>query len=173
MSLPLTRRIAKVVLLAAAGAAPVVGAAGPSHALDLPDAPPNPVGGVDGTALGETVDGVSEHGGSLLRGTGSEAVDDAVPAAGRTVRTIGKAAVPAIVPTPDTSRATETTDAAQGLLDRAVKSDGILPADLPVGDTQLTDMLPIQLPDAEGLPTDPAGVDGVRVAGVPARSLLT
>ncbi len=36
MSLPLTRRIARTALLIAAGAAPVVGAAGAASAAELP-----------------------------------------------------------------------------------------------------------------------------------------
>ncbi|MGW9040438.1 ATP-binding protein, partial [Streptomyces sp. NPDC055721] len=41
MSLPLTRRIARAALLIAAGAAPVVGAAGSASALDHSIAPPD------------------------------------------------------------------------------------------------------------------------------------
>jgi hypothetical protein len=41
MSLPLSRRIARAALLVAAGAAPVVGAAGSASAVDLPTAAPS------------------------------------------------------------------------------------------------------------------------------------
>ncbi len=49
MSLPLTRRIARAALLIAAGAAPVVGAAGSASALDHNIAPTGSLGGL--TAL--------------------------------------------------------------------------------------------------------------------------
>ncbi|MBH0244931.1 hypothetical protein I3W98_21880, partial [Streptomyces cavourensis] len=60
MSLPLTRRIARTALLIAAGAAPVVGAAGAASAAELPRTPD--LGGLtalDGAGLGNTVDGAA------------------------------------------------------------------------------------------------------------------
>ncbi|MEV6791056.1 ATP-binding protein [Streptomyces sp. NPDC051320] len=77
MSLSLTRRIARTALLIAAGAAPVVGAAGAASAAELPQAPN--LGGVtalDGAGLSNTVDGTAHT------------------AAGQAVGTVGSAAMP-------------------------------------------------------------------------------
>ncbi|MFI9118333.1 ATP-binding protein [Streptomyces bikiniensis] len=63
MSLPLTRRIARAALLVAAGAAPVVGAAGSASALDHGLAPTGALGSltaVDVAEAGSTVDGASQ-----------------------------------------------------------------------------------------------------------------
>ncbi|WP_308188677.1 ATP-binding protein [Streptomyces sp. MNU89] len=91
MSLPLTRRIARAALLVAAGAAPLVGAAGPVQAAQLPEsAGLGGVSNLDGAALGEILD-------TTARQTTAGAV---------TTRdsTVGNAALPA----------------AEGLLDSAV-----------------------------------------------------
>ncbi|MFD5116007.1 ATP-binding protein [Streptomyces sp. NPDC058220] len=56
MSLPLTRRIARAALIVAAGAAPVVGAAGFAHAAALPQATDlSAVTALDGAAVSDTV----------------------------------------------------------------------------------------------------------------------
>ncbi|MFE6753050.1 ATP-binding protein [Streptomyces sp. NPDC057684] len=96
MSLPLTRRIARAALLIAAGAAPVVGAAGSASAVDLP-ATPN-VGGLtalDGANVGNTVDGAAKNVSGLAGDTGSKAVKKAVPAAGKAVGRSARTATPA------------------------------------------------------------------------------
>lgn len=96
MSLPLTRRIAQAALLLAAGAAPVVGAAGSANAAELPATPD--LGGVtalDGANLGNTVDGATQNATGMAGDTGSKAVKKAVPAAGKTVGKGAKTATPA------------------------------------------------------------------------------
>ncbi|MFE4643426.1 ATP-binding protein, partial [Streptomyces sp. NPDC056730] len=55
MSLPLTRRIARAALLVAAGAAPVIGAAGAANAAALPQTTDlGAVSALDGAAPGDT-----------------------------------------------------------------------------------------------------------------------
>ncbi|MFE6959701.1 ATP-binding protein [Streptomyces sp. NPDC057696] len=100
MSLPLTRRIARAALLIAAGAAPVVGAAGSASAVDLP-ATPN-VGGLtalDGANVGNTVDGAAKNVSGLAGDTGSKAVKKAVPAAGKAVGRSARTATHGGLPT--------------------------------------------------------------------------
>ncbi|MER8086003.1 ATP-binding protein [Streptomyces sp. NPDC058316] len=97
MSLPLTRRIARAALLIAAGAAPVVGAAGSAGAAALPQTPE--LGGpttVDGTGLGKTVDGASKQGTKAAGETGGKIVGTTLPAAGKTVGKAGSQAAPAV-----------------------------------------------------------------------------
>ena len=78
MSLPLTRRIARAALLVAAGAVPVVGAAGSASAVDLPAA--------DGLSGLTQLDSAGD--------TGGAAVDKAVPTVGKAVDQTGKTATP-------------------------------------------------------------------------------
>ncbi|MGW6459774.1 ATP-binding protein [Streptomyces sp. NPDC055078] len=81
MSLPLTRRIARAALLIAAGAAPVVGAAGSASAVDLEQA--NPVGSslssLDTASVSDTVTGATENPAGLAE-TGGKTVEQAAPA---------------------------------------------------------------------------------------------
>ncbi|MET9530660.1 MULTISPECIES: ATP-binding protein [unclassified Streptomyces] len=96
MSLSLTRRIARTALLIAAGAAPVVGAAGVASAAELPQTPN--LGGVtalDGAGLGNSVDSAARTTTGMAGDAGSKAVKKAVPAAGKTVGAVGKTAAPA------------------------------------------------------------------------------
>ncbi|MFJ6568326.1 ATP-binding protein [Streptomyces sp. NPDC091292] len=96
MSLPLTRRIARVALLVAAGAAPVVGAAGSASAVDLPTSAP--LGGLtalDGASVGNNVDGAAQKVTKTAGETGGTTVKKAVPAAGKTVGKGAKTAAPA------------------------------------------------------------------------------
>ncbi|MEU7013732.1 ATP-binding protein [Streptomyces sp. NPDC046385] len=98
MSLPLTRRIARAALLIAAGAAPVVGAAGSASAVDQSLAPTGALSGLtqlDGAATGSTLDTASQTATGVVGETGSKAVGTAVPAAGKTLGTAGKTATPA------------------------------------------------------------------------------
>ncbi|MBT2386468.1 ATP-binding protein [Streptomyces sp. ISL-11] len=90
MSLPLSRRIARVALLVAAGAAPVIGAAGAASAADL-KAPELTSGlsTVDGANLGNNIDATSHKAGAVTSEVGHKAVNTAVPA---TTDTLGKAA---------------------------------------------------------------------------------
>ncbi|NED07044.1 ATP-binding protein, partial [Streptomyces sp. SID6648] len=96
MSLPLTRRIARAALLIAAGATPVVGAAGAASAADLPAAPE--LGGLtalDGANVGNTLDSAAQQGTQAAGETGGRLVGTALPAAGETVGKSAKVAVPA------------------------------------------------------------------------------
>ncbi|WP_335940572.1 ATP-binding protein [Streptomyces sp. PTD5-9] len=97
MSLPLTRRITRAALLLAAGAAPVVGAAGAASAAPLPQTPE--LGGltsVDGSGLGKTVDGVSKQGTKAAGETGGRLVGTTLPAAGKTVGKAQSETVPTV-----------------------------------------------------------------------------
>ena len=86
MSLPLTRRIARAALLIAAGAAPVVGAAGSASAVDLQQAAPlGSLTALDADGVGGTVDGASEQVSDVAGTTGGAAVKKAAPAAGKTL----------------------------------------------------------------------------------------
>jgi hypothetical protein len=79
MSLPLTRRIARAALLVAAGAAPVVGAAGSASAVDLPTAAPSLSGltALDAGAV-ESVAPAAESTVAPVVGQAQGAVGDAV-----------------------------------------------------------------------------------------------
>ncbi|MFI8825857.1 ATP-binding protein [Streptomyces sp. NPDC053431] len=95
MSLPLTRRIARAALLVAAGAAPVVGAAGSASALDHSIVPTGGLSGLtalDSAAAGSTVDTASQTATGVVGETGSKAVGTAAPAAGKTLGTVGETA---------------------------------------------------------------------------------
>lgn len=87
MSLSLTRRIASAALLIAAGAAPVIGAAGTASAADLP------LGGLglDGKAVAKTLDGATKS----LAKTGNKTVKEAAPEVKKLVGHAGKSATPA------------------------------------------------------------------------------
>ncbi|URM89758.1 ATP-binding protein [Streptomyces sp. MRC013] len=94
MSLPLTRRIARAALLAAAGAASVVGAAGSASAADLPKTA-DLTGGVttlDTAQVTDTVGTVSRDGSDLASGKTAER---AAPVAGEALDTAAEAAMPA------------------------------------------------------------------------------
>ncbi|NEA09339.1 ATP-binding protein, partial [Streptomyces sp. SID10692] len=83
MSLPLTRRIARAALLIAAGAAPVVGAAGAASAAELPQT--TDLGGLtslDGASVGNTLDSTARQGTEAAGQTGGRLVGTALPAAG-------------------------------------------------------------------------------------------
>ncbi|MER5180366.1 ATP-binding protein [Streptomyces sp. NPDC002896] len=82
MSLPLSRRIARAALLVAAGAAPVVGAAGSASAVDLPTAAPN-LGGLTALDAGsvESAAPAVESGVTPVVGHAQGAVGDAVGSA--------------------------------------------------------------------------------------------
>ncbi|MFF9398331.1 ATP-binding protein [Streptomyces sp. NPDC014744] len=97
MSLPLTRRITRAALLLAAGAAPVIGAAGAAGAAPLPQTPD--LGGltsVDGSGLGKTVDGASKQGTKTAKETGGKIVGTTLPAVGKTVDKAGSETVPTV-----------------------------------------------------------------------------
>ncbi|MFG2193029.1 ATP-binding protein [Streptomyces sp. NPDC048639] len=124
MSLPLTRRIARAALLVAAGAAPLVGAAGTASAADLASTP-NVAGGLtklDGANANAVVDGATEKLGTKAGDTGVKTVKSQLPKAGKTVSGVG-AAVPTVK-----KAAGDATGSSAPLLSGATKSaKGTLP----------------------------------------------
>ncbi|MGI5402714.1 ATP-binding protein [Streptomyces sp. CA-135486] len=146
MSLPLTRRIARAALLIAAGAAPVVGAAGSASAVELPQAPLGGLTALDADGLSGTVDGATQKTSTLAGNTGGEAVKQTLPAAGKTVGKAGKTATPAAQKAAgDTAGSAgqvvgETAGTATGSL-----GGGGLPTDaLAGGGLPATDQLPVK-----------------------------
>ncbi|UQA93269.1 hypothetical protein [Streptomyces halobius] len=83
MSHPVTRRIARAALLIAAGAAPVVGAAGSANALSVP--PKAPVGGLDADGTNQKVDDVAETGVGMANTLGHQTASELAPATVNTV----------------------------------------------------------------------------------------
>jgi hypothetical protein len=140
MSLPLTRRIARAALLIAAGAAPVVGAAGSASALALPQAP---LGGgltaLDAEALGSTVEGASQTTTELAGETGGNAVKHTVPAAGKAVGKAGKAATTQTASKVVGETAGNATESLGGgtLPTDALGAKGLPTESLPLGDLPL------------------------------------
>ncbi|MEV0318772.1 ATP-binding protein [Streptomyces sp. NPDC050658] len=153
MSLPLTRRIARAALLIAAGAAPVVGAAGSASAAELPATPD--LGGVtalDGAGLGNTVDGAAQNVTGLAGETGSKAVKKAVPAAGKTVGSGAKTTTPAA----QKAAGGVAGSAGEVLGETAgTATEGALPTD------DLGGSLPTDAVTKGGLPTDQLPVKGL------------
>ncbi|GGX40269.1 ATP-binding protein [Streptomyces fructofermentans] len=124
MSLPLTRRIARAALLIAAGAAPVVGAAGSASAAELPAAPD--LGGLTSLdTAGSSLDGATRHATGLAGNPGGKAVKKAVPATGKTGGKAVKKATPAAQ-----KAAGDVAGTASGVLgDAAESAGGGLPTD--------------------------------------------
>lgn len=144
MSLPLTRRIARAALLVAAGAVPVVGAAGSAGAVELQEAAPlGSLTAVDAESLSGAVDGATQKTSDLAGNTGGNAVKQTVPAAGKTLGEAGKTLAPTAQKT-----AGEATGTAGTVLGEAAGGTGeSLGGSLPTN--QLVGGLP-----AGGLPTD-------------------
>ncbi|MEU9121430.1 ATP-binding protein [Streptomyces sp. NPDC048506] len=97
MSLPVTRRIARAALLVAAGAAPVVAAAGSASAAQLPVKAPGQGGLVaplDSQHTSKTVNRGAHDGVDLVSTTGNAAARELPPATVRTVGPAVKKAVP-------------------------------------------------------------------------------
>lgn len=98
MSLPVTRRIARAALLVAAGAAPVVGAAGTASAAAQPAKTPDLVSGLtaplDSRNANTALDHAARDGAVLLNEAGKKAVTRLAPAALDTAAPVLKAAAP-------------------------------------------------------------------------------
>ncbi|MFF2808921.1 ATP-binding protein [Streptomyces sp. NPDC058000] len=106
MSLPVTRRIARAALLVAAGAAPVVAAAGSASAVNLPPSG-REVGGLttlDSASTSKALDNTARTGLSLVNKTGAEAAQNLAPALVRTLAPVVEEAAPL---TQDTARKAE------------------------------------------------------------------
>jgi hypothetical protein len=128
MSIPSPRRIAKAAaLLVGAAAAPLIGAGAADAATALPPAELGGLTHVGSTDLSGTVDGATRHATGLATTTGTDAVEHAVPAAGRIVGTTGHIAVPAARQTTD-----HATDTAGRVLGTTTETaSGVVPAGLP------------------------------------------
>ncbi|MBT2443304.1 ATP-binding protein [Streptomyces sp. ISL-36] len=123
MSLPLTRRIARAALLVAAGAAPVVGAAGSASALDHSLAPTGALSGIsslDGAAVGKVVGSASQAAPGVAGDAGGKVVGKAAPVAGKTVGKLSKKAT-------ETAGAPATDAVGEALPTQGVASLGGLP----------------------------------------------
>ncbi|MGW6565376.1 ATP-binding protein [Streptomyces sp. NPDC054975] len=148
MSLPLTRRIARAALLVAAGAAPVVGAAGSASAMEHNIAPTGALAGIsslDGAGVGTAVDGASQTATGVVGETGSKAVGKAVPAAGKTVGAAGKTATPAAQKVAgETAGSTgEVLGETAGAATESAPSTGALGQGLPTGGVPSLGGLPL------------------------------
>ncbi|MFF3590115.1 ATP-binding protein [Streptomyces sp. NPDC002387] len=146
MSLPLTRRIARVALLIAAGAAPVVGAAGSAGAATT-DLPANPelagLTALDNAQLGTGVDGAAQK----VDGAAQKVTGLAGDAGSRTVKA-GGGTFKKVAPTANATGGNVVRKAAP--VAQKVAADATGQADGLLGGTARTG-LPGQLP-VQGLP---------------------
>ncbi|MCX4819187.1 ATP-binding protein [Streptomyces sp. NBC_01142] len=125
MSLPLTRRIARAALLIAAGAAPVVGAAGSASAVDLQGASPlGAVAAPDTDGLTSTLVGAS--------GKAANTGGDTVKKAGKSVGKAGKTTTP--VAQKATGDATGNAGAVLGGATQTVGGGNLPTGEVPGGD---------------------------------------
>ncbi|MFD7231704.1 ATP-binding protein [Streptomyces sp. NPDC059881] len=166
MSLPLTRRIARVALLVAAGAAPVVGAAGSANAVDLPtqDLGNGGLTQLDGDVAGSAVDGAAREAVGTANEAGGKVVGTAFPAAATTLGGVARTGLPTAQETAGEAAAdaagllggTMTTTAAHGLPAAEGLTGGGIPdagallptGELPTGELPTGDLptgtLPVQ-----------------------------
>ena len=97
MSLPFTRRIARAALLVAAGAAPLVGAAGTAGAVELPKTTGlDGVNTIDAATVGKTLGSASSTATKPAGATSGKALKTAMPPAGKTLRSAGLTASPTV-----------------------------------------------------------------------------
>lgn len=118
MSLPVTRRIARAALLVAAGAAPVVAAAGSAGAVELPAKTPD-LGGLtaplESKNTSATLDRTAHHGVGLLNEAGSKAATKLAPALVETAAPAVKKAMPLTQGAADKAEALVRPIAAHGV----------------------------------------------------------
>ncbi|MFB7635905.1 ATP-binding protein [Streptomyces sp. NPDC056149] len=122
MSLPVTRRIARAALLVAAGAAPVVTAAGSASAVDLPPKG-NELGGLstlDSANTSKTLDNTARTGVGVVNATGNEAARTLAPAL---VKTLGPVVEQAAPVTKDTAH--KAGDVARPVVRDGVSTDAL------------------------------------------------
>ncbi|HWM36410.1 MAG TPA: ATP-binding protein [Streptomyces sp.] len=148
MSLPLTRRIAKTVLLTAAGAASVVGTAGAASAAELPSTAD--VGGLsnlDTPDLDTSVDGARSAAQGLTPKSSTSPLKKALPNTEKTVSDEANAATP---------RAVKLVDDTSEDVRTARKQTPNLPTERQGQDTALGNglgqNLPVKLGNLGGLP---------------------
>ncbi|WP_310722744.1 ATP-binding protein [Streptomyces sp. N2A] len=126
MSLPVTRRIARAALLVAAGAAPVIAAAGTASAANLPVKAPDLVGGLtaplDSHKTGDTLDRAAHQGVGVLNEAGNKAATKLAPALVETAGPVVKKAMPVT---------RGATDKAEKVV-RPVAKDGLSTDSLPL-----------------------------------------
>jgi hypothetical protein len=167
MSLPLTRRIARAALLIAAGAAPVVGAAGSASAVDLPQTPLDGLTALDVDSLSGTVDGASQKALNLT-GTDGDAVK----------QTLGGLPIVGSLPTNSLTDQLPVDSLPLGSLPTDSLTDGLPTDQLPVDSLptdslptdSLTDQLPVDSLPLGSLPTDSL-TDGLPTDQLPVDSL--
>ncbi|KRV47067.1 hypothetical protein AQ490_09950 [Wenjunlia vitaminophila] len=125
MSLPLTRRIARVALLVAATATPVVGMAASASAAELPTT--KDLAGLtqaDTSRVSGQVDAASRKATAAVGETGSRTVGTTVPTTGEVVGAVTSKAAPSAA---DVQRATHrTTGKAANTIDRSTRATGAL-----------------------------------------------
>lgn len=115
MSLPLSRRIARAAFVVAAGAAPVVGAAGAAGAVELPTQTLGELSALDTQALPETAGTVSDTAGS----TGGAVLENGTEAAGQLTETAGPVAEGAL------GQAQETAGETAGHVGSGLPTEGL------------------------------------------------
>ncbi|MEU2153883.1 ATP-binding protein [Streptomyces sp. NPDC019396] len=185
MSLPLTRRIARAALLVAAGAAPVVGAAGSASAMDL--APTHDLGGgltqLDGVAVGDATDGTAQKAATTATEAGGKLVGTALPVASGTFTQAARGSAPAAEETAGQAVDSATTALGQasantqglpaaGELAAGVPDAGTtLPADALPADPMATTPIPAHTLPAQALPTDTLTATPIPANAVPATPL--
>lgn len=100
MSNALKRRMAKVALVIAAGAAPVVASAGSASALSLPTTDLGGLSNLDTASLGDKTDSALQNTSAVAGELGGEAVKAAVPAVGKAAGSLSRSATePSIMET--------------------------------------------------------------------------
>ncbi|WP_181767401.1 ATP-binding protein [Streptomyces albidus (ex Kaewkla and Franco 2022)] len=159
MSLPLTRRIAKTVLLTAAGAASVVGTAGAASAAELPSTAD--VGGLsnlDTAHLGKTVDGASRSASRLAPKSSTSTLENAAPQVEKKVADQGRTVAPR------TSKLADApADDARALPANARSAT----SNLPQQPQELTTSRLLKSADTAGLTKKLPGKGKLSVAGMP------
>ncbi|WP_245694667.1 ATP-binding protein [Streptomyces abyssalis] len=173
MSLPLTRRIAKTVLLTAAGAASVVGAAGAASAAELPSTAD--VGGLSklDQAAGQTVRGTATEGVQALTPMSSSTPLDNTSGAARSGVTAVGNDTDRVAPETRQFAGETTTGAAEGLQKQAPKAENLptkqLPAKQVTGKTTQPSTLEKTVPVKGGLLDGqvlPKGLGTASIAGL-------
>ncbi|HEV7627555.1 MAG TPA: ATP-binding protein [Streptomyces sp.] len=162
MSLPLTRRIAKTVLLTAAGAASVVGTAGAASAAELPST--DAVGGLtklDTADVGSTVGGASRDANGFVPKSTTSDLGKAAPTVEKTVTDQSRTVAP---------RTTKLAQAPASDARSALRDNASAPAaQLPLQPQDVTTSGLLTSADATSLTKKLPGGGNVSLAGIPIR----
>ncbi|MCK7624131.1 ATP-binding protein [Streptomyces sp. RS10V-4] len=127
MSLPVTRRIARAALLVAAGAAPVVAAAGSASAVDLPPKG-NELGGLttlDSANTSKTLDRTARTGVGLVNETGTQAAHTLAPALVKTLGPVVEKAAPLTQEAADRTEGVVRPVAKRGISTNTLATDAV------------------------------------------------